>query len=88
MSRTTGNETLTYLREKSHKRPWGKGVTNENSKWGSECPKIITKTKLSSAATTRANSATNFTTLAESTICNDGLIWKTFQKRLIMTWGL
>ena len=43
MSRTTGNETLTYLREKSCKRPWGKSVGNENWKWGSECPKIITK---------------------------------------------
>ena len=89
MSRTTGNETLTYLKMESRKRPCGKNVANENSKWGSESAKIITRTtSSSSAATTTANSATNITTFAESTTYTDGLIWKTFQRRLRMTWGL
>ena len=49
---------------------------------------MITRTISSAAATTTENSATNVTTLAESTTSNDGFIFKTFQKRQIITWGL
>lgn len=71
-SRATGKQTLAYLREKATKDH----NASENLKWGRESPKIVTWAISSPAGTATANSATNVTTLAESTAGNDGLIWK------------
>ena len=43
MSRTTGNETWTYLREKSCKRPWGKSVGNETQNEEASAQRLLLK---------------------------------------------
>ena len=82
-SRTTGNETLAYLRENVAKIHEVRMLQVKTQNRGSEGPKIVTWTISSPAATTTANSATNVTTLAESSAGNEWWPYlKNFPKKI------